>query len=135
MKLTLKYGCDGASGFSAHNQALPQDMTFDENIFSVSIVPLTLESESSVVWNNPHPASVKFCIPLTFCFKKESPELTIFEINRIKEEINNLLPTILQIDTLQCKVSHIMTLTMVDGKVCQALTESASGAACYVCKT
>lgn len=134
MKLILKYGCDGASGFSAHKQVLPQDTKSDESIFSVSMVPLILESESSVIWKNPHPASVKFCIPLTFCFEKESSERTRFEINRIEEEINNLLPTILHIDTLQCKVNHVMTLTMVDGKVCQALTETPSAATCYVCK-
>lgn len=134
LTLHLKYGCDGASDQSAYKQNLPDGMQSDESIFMVSMVPILLDSETEVIWENPHPGSTKFCIPISFQFAKETPELTKSEIGRIKEEIKELSTTRIVFGKFRCKVAHKMLLTMLDGKVAQNLTETPSAATCHLCK-
>ena len=51
-------------------------------------------------------------------------------MSKLQEAIINLVPTV--VDNIT--VHHKLILTMVDGKVCQALTNTPSAASCYICK-
>ena len=134
LKLSLKYGCDGASDQSTYKQKLPGGMASDGSLFMVSMVPIMLESESKEIWKNPHPGSTKLCTPLAYQYAKETPELTRSEIDRIKEEIKCLRPTKIAFGKFRCQVNHKMLLTMLDGKVAQNLTKTPSAASCHLCK-
>lgn len=134
MTLSLKYGCDGASGQGSYKQKLPDGMISDESIFMVSMVPIMLESEGKQIWKNPHPGSTKLCIPVEFQYAKETPDLTRSVIGRIKGEISRLLPTKVVFGKFRCQVSHAMFLTMLDGKTAQNLSSTLSAATCHLCK-
>jgi len=131
----IKYGCDGASGQRRYNQKFPGINSTDETVFTVSMVPLSLKehSKSTIVWNNPHPASPKRCIPIFFIFAKETKDRTKQEIQLIKDQIEKLQPTKLTVSDITFVVHAKMHLTMVDGKVCQALSDTPSSATCYIC--
>ncbi len=60
---------------------------------------------------------------------KETPDLIRSEHEFIKNEIHNLIQSEERGNTLY----HKLILTMVDGKVCQALTNTASST-CYLCQ-
>lgn len=51
----------------------------------------------------------------------------------IKDKIEKLQPTKLTISDITFIVHVNMHLTMVDGKVCQALSDTPSSASCYIC--
>lgn len=131
----VKYGCDGASDQGRYNQKLPGVNSTDETVFTVSMVPLCLRerNKSTIVWNNPHPASPRRCIPITFIFAKETKDRTKQEMQIIKKQIEKLQPTKLTISDITFIVHVNMHLTMVDGKVCQALSDTPSSASCYIC--
>lgn len=99
----------------------------------VSMVPICLKSESSILWNNPHPASPRYSRPILFKYAKETPDETKAEVRSLEDEIDNLEPTSIVINGINCLVYHKMLLTMVDGKVCQALSNTISTATCYIC--
>lgn len=82
---------------------------------------------------NPHPASPRRCIPVIFIFAKETKERTKQEIRLIKGQIKKLQPTKLTISDITYIIHVDMHLTMVDGKVCQALSDTLSSASCYIC--
>lgn len=74
------------------------------------------------------------CRPIKFEFAKETEEKIFFEVQRMKEKIENLVPV--QIKDKNDKAHEVkvnMYLTMVDGKVCQVLTQTPSIATCYIC--
>lgn len=73
------------------------------------------------------------CRPIKFIFAKETKELTVLETNNILEEINNLLPTVCKFQENELSVTHELLSTMVDGKVCNAMTETKSTQTCYIC--
>jgi len=133
LRLITKWGCDGASDQRQCKQKFSDDHVSDESIFMVSMVPICLEPESSVLWSNPHPASPRYCRPIQFEYAKESLEKIRAEVKSLEVEIDHLEPTSIIINGVNCLVYHKMLLTMVDGKVCQALSNTVSTATCYIC--
>lgn len=137
LRLISKWGCDGASGQSRYKQKFVDETLSDESIFMISMVPLRLEICISSVWKelwkNPRPSSTKYCRPIKFEYASESKQKIIVEVNRIKKQINNLVPTIIDNNTSRYEVKHEMILTMIDGKVCQALTGTPSASTCVIC--
>lgn len=135
LTLVLKYGCDGASDQSKYKQKLPENMKTDESIFMISMVPIKFMSESDkVLWENPHPGSTKLCVLIGFQYAKETKELTLFEMGTLKNEIDQLVPLKILIKDFRISVDYKILLTMVDGKVCQNLSQTPSAATCYICK-
>lgn len=136
LTLFSKWGCDGASGQSLYKQGMEQETDLgdwdDSSIFVTSFVPIKLIDslgESSVVWENKKTSSSSFCRPIRFCFCKETPEVIIEEVNRIRAQISSLLPTTIG----PVKVKHELIMTMVDGKICNAITQTSSAMRCYIC--
>lgn len=131
--LVSKWGCDGSSGHSTYKQKFYDANATDEFLFVFSFVPLRLLKGDIVVWQNPRPSSTIYCRPLKFIFAKETKELTIKETNDMVEEIKGLLPTSCNLNDVKISVQHEMLLTMTDGKICNALTDTTSAQRCYIC--
>lgn len=128
-----KWGCDGSSGHSTYKQRFENTSATDEFLFLYSFVPLRLYDADTVIWQNPRPSSTSYCRPIKFIFAKETTELTKVETDKVLNDISNLLPSICSVDGSQISVTHKLLLTMTDGKVCNALTDTRSTQKCYIC--
>lgn len=64
--------------------------------------------------------------------KKETKELTKHEVQVIENQISTLHPTQVIMENQNVSVSHVLVLTMVDGKVCFNLT-GVSSQRCLIC--
>jgi len=139
-ELIYKWGCDGSGGHSEYKQKFNSDdeTTSDECIVLYSIVPLQLrfginKESLCMVWQNNASGSPRFCRPIKFMFKKETVDLIKTETQLILDQITSLKPTILNIGGKEISIVHKLYLTMVDGKVCNALTGTKSTQRCYIC--
>lgn len=136
--MTSKWGCDGASDHSQYKQKFSDGSMADSSIFMISMVPLTLEIQDEnilqKIWSNPQSGSARYCRVISFEYAKETDDKTRFEVNQIQSEIDELLPTVLEIDGTRIIVLHQMHLTMLDGKVVTAITATPSNASCAICK-
>lgn len=131
--LYTKWGFDGSSGHSAYKQAFFEADASDSSVFITSIVPLKLVCGEKIIWNNPRPASTRFCRPLKISFTKETSTTAKLEKARVDEEIKNLTDSTVHVVEKIVKVSHNLILSMIDGKVCNALTETTSTQKCFLC--
>jgi hypothetical protein len=68
-------------------------------------------------------------------FKKETAELAKEEISIVEASIKKLETTVITLEEQNSvlSVSHNMVLTMIDGKICNAVTSKSSAQICYVC--
>ncbi|KAF0289881.1 hypothetical protein FJT64_011887 [Amphibalanus amphitrite] len=120
LTLHCKWGMDGSS---AHSQYKQTGVAQDDQMFIVSLVPLQLETRSgAIVWRNATPSSTRFCRPLSLQFAEETKALTEDELQRTRAEIAELQPLV----TDAAIVTHMMTMTMVDGKTVNVATGTAS---------
>lgn len=135
LKLMCKWGFDGSSGYHAYKHltsSTQQDVPkAEQSVFVTSIVPLRLVEENSgkILWKNPKPASKQFCRPIRLQWLHETTEVSRTEEAYINKQIEELLP----FDSQLGPINFSLSLTMVDGKVCSALTETSS-MTCYICK-
>lgn len=67
-------------------------------------------------------------------YKKETILFTKQEIDDKNNQIKKLEPTIVVLTNSIFEIKHELTLIMIDGKVCNALTENTSAQVCYICK-
>jgi len=137
-KLILSYGFDGSTGQANYNQAYSngQPNNDDSSLFASSVTPLRLiDSAGNVLWNNRTPQSIRFCRPLKLEFLKESKAVVIQENLHIQEKIKNLIPckVILNDKQIIIYVKFSLYLTVIDGKVLNALTNTKSFQACPIC--
>lgn len=140
LTLLTKWGCDGSSGYSEYKQKYQEsnENKNDSDIFLVSIVPiilfekLTTESKNEI-WTNPQTSSTRYCRPLHIKMEKETTELIKNEVNLINKEIENLQPTLIEHCSKQLIIKHKLILTMVDGKICNVISDNQSTQQCYIC--
>ena len=131
----LKCGFDGASSQSVYKQRfdeteLEEGVKNENSLFQTGIVPLKLVIDGVAVWNNAKPSSAHFCRPLHLQYKKESTELSKSEEESINTQIENLVAyTALR----GVKIKFKVDLTMFDGKVINALTDTLSTQSCNIC--
>ncbi|CAH1109005.1 unnamed protein product [Psylliodes chrysocephalus] len=138
LQLMTKWGFHGSSGHSSYKQAFHGFQASDSSVFITSIVPLRLvcnpdSNNSKIVWQNPRPSSTRYCRPLKIAFIKESSEVSVAEKNRVDTEIQQLQNSKLNSNSRSISVSHNMIFAMIDGKICNALTETTSTQTCYIC--
>lgn len=139
MKLICKWGCDGSSGQSEYKQKFADENSSDEHVFFTSLVPLQLlsvdcESNSKIViWKNPRPSSPRFCRPIRLQFLHETVQSTVNEMHYIEEQIKSLVPFNTIVDGQEILITYDMIFTMIDGKVCNAITSTKSTLRCYLC--
>lgn len=132
-QLLSKWGFDGSSGHSSYKQAFHGNEASDSAVFITCIVPLRLVCGEKIIWQNPRPASTRFCRPLKIEFIKESTTVSVAEKNRVDEEIQNLQKSKLIIQDIPGEVNHTLIFSMIDGKVCNALTDTRSTQKCFIC--
>lgn len=129
-ELIYKWGCDGSKQ-KEYKQKFNSENASDANLFVSSLVPLRLVCGKKVVWQNPRPSSPRFCRPIRMRYIKETKDVTNEEIKYIEDQAKNLQVTKIGENVT---VKHTLLLTMVDGKVCNAATETTSTSRCYICK-
>lgn len=134
-KITLytKWGFDGSSGHSSYKQAFHDSNASDSSVFITSIVPLKLVCKNKIIWHNPRPSSTRFCRPLKIEFMKETVNSIKTERERVETEKNALIDTVISVGERKIKVNHKLILVMIDGKVCNAITDTKSTQKCYIC--
>lgn len=129
--LFCKWGFDGSSGYSTYNQKFVTEGLKDDSLFVTSLVPLRLVGKNSgeIIWKVPRPSSTSFCRPIRIQWIHETEELCKIEEDYINAQIDKLKPFSSSIGS----IDFSLTLTMVDGKVCNALAGS-STMRCYICQ-
>lgn len=133
----IKWGCDGSSGQSNYKPNFIDTETCDDNIFLILLVPLQLNSSKNadlIVWKNPRPSSPRFCRPIKIQFLKVTSQATINEVNLIKEEVKTLTSLKVEIAGKKISVNYQLCFTMVDGKVCNSVTNTTSAMRCFICQ-
>ena len=91
------------------------------------------------VWLNKKPSSTHYCRPLHLQHQKETEELIRNEYELLKAEINRLVKFEVKLEVEEGKPDTTITfkfkldLTMFDGKVVNALTNTLSSQSCNVC--
>ncbi|XP_060800854.1 uncharacterized protein LOC132903670 [Amyelois transitella] len=131
--LVSKWGFDGSSGHSSYKQAFQDSAATDSAVFITCLVPLRLVANDIVIWQNPSPASTRYCRPIKIEFQKESVDVSIQENREIENQISNLRESTVNIENKTLKIRYELILSMVDGKVCNALTETTSTMKCFLC--
>jgi hypothetical protein len=113
----------------------------------ISFVPLRLSKRNDLheastssdhsidIWKNDVPSSTKYCRPIKFEFKKETHEVITEEVEKIRTQIQNLQPKLFQLYEFEIEINYQMFLTMVDGKVSQALTKTKASSSCIICNS
>lgn len=142
--LITKWGCDGSSGqarykqqsvnfkqASIHNNSCEDESVgktdySDSDLFMVSLVPIILTTASElgkvIVWKNETPSSPRYCRPVRMQQRKETTDLIVREKERIETQINALKPTHITCNNKHIIIRHNLQFTMIDGKVCNAIT-------------
>ena len=134
--LNSKWGCDGSSGHSQYKQKFHDNLCNDDFLFIFSFVPIKMSitgNEKTYVWANPTPGSTTYCRPIKFMIEKESTDLIVNESKDILEQISSLTPSKFDIDGHEITITHNLLFTMIDGKICNAVTGTKSTQTCYIC--
>lgn len=105
------------------------------SVFMVTFVPLYLQCNNKEVWRNKTPSSIRFCRPLKFEFMKESKDNIMQEYNYYEKKIQKLLKKRIKIDKSIVEVDYKLELTMIDGKVCNVITNQKASSRCNICNS
>lgn len=154
--LTLlgKWGMDGASGQQNTRQSWYSDNDNDTNhlcyssdsdvdnidtdlsdkaVFLTTFVPLRLMSETSTLWINEKPNSVLKCRPIRFDFTKETKSLTIKNYNHYTKILEKVKNYVITFKDMTFHIKFDLKCTMIDGKVCNTLTNQNASNSCNIC--
>lgn len=134
--LISKWGGDGSSGHSRYKQNFNNSDADDEYLFGFSVVLIKMHPQNQsqkIVWQNEKTSSTRLCRPIKFLFHKETVDMVRTETENIKNEISNLQPTKTIVGETEINIHHQLLLTMVDGKICNTLTNTKSAQTCYIC--
>lgn len=121
LKLYLKYGFDGST-FGEYKQKFSDSSSSDASVFLTSIVPLRLNQNETILWENPRPSSTKHCRPVCLQLIKETTDETIKEHKRMEKEIENLVPFSYSVGDYNLSIQFQLIMTMIDGKTINAIT-------------
>lgn len=135
LELLSKCGMDGCRSHALYviwvsEEAYEYVSECDMMTTCICPLRLTVMGKDKITWQNASSSSPVYCHPLRLQFKKENADLVKSGWAAVKADIEFLLPSALKNIT----VHHKLILTMVDVKVCQALTNTPSTATCYICK-
>lgn len=134
LNLVVKWGFDGSSGHSEYKQRFNEtEEASDSHMFLTSIVPIRVVANGKTLFQNPAPSSTRYCRPLRIQLIKETTEVSVAEKKIVEEQIANLQPFETVVDDRNVRVEFRMILTMIDGKICNAITLTASAQRCYLC--
>lgn len=139
LELITKWGCDGSQQ-TQYKQKFQNgtDNDGDGYIFQSSLVPIRLisniDKHKKIIWQNPVSSSPRYCRPIRIRFIHETTDITNEEIEYIENQTRNLIKTeVSHPNGFLLYIKHILLPTMVDGKVCNAATNTFSTMRCYIC--
>lgn len=72
--------------------------------------------------------------PLKLQIAHETPEISRLEAHNFQAQLDSLIPTKVQMEE-ECFVKHNLKMTMLDGKMINAITNTSSAQRCYLCGT
>lgn len=139
LTLICKWGCDGSSGHSRYKQKLSEENDSDESILFLALVPLQIVNIDSaskkciIFWKNPRPSSPRFCRPINIKYARETSDIVEKEVGLVQKQIDELKSYEAVIHGNDVVVNYNLSLTMIDGKVCNALTKTTSAQRCFLC--
>lgn len=141
LQYVVKWGCDGCGGLPRYKQTgrdVNNLVMDDSSILASSFVPLQLSTiaeyeNQRILWQNPRTSSPRFCRPIRIRFLKETADELVKEISYIETQISKLVPTEVVVRGRTIEVIPKFLLTMIDGKVCNALASNAYTQRCYIC--
>lgn len=136
--LIVSYGFDGSTGQSLYKQRFDEAGTsgdFDLSLFATTLIPLRLiDSFGKPLWNNRTPQSIRFCRPIKLQYIKETREIILEEDLDLKRQIAELKNIRIQVDeTRIIEICFKLSLTLIDGKVLNVLTNTKSSQTCPIC--
>ena len=134
VELVCKWGFDGATAQSSYKQLGTSSPTEDSQVLFTSLVPLQLTAGDDIIWHNRTPSSSRFARPLKLEYCRETAQRSREEASYWKEQISQLEQHQIQLGGLKVNVTFRLLLTMIDGKVQAAITETSSTAVCTVCQ-
>ena len=108
---------------------------FYTNIFQSSFVSLkSISKNNKEICRNPTPSSTRFSRPIWIRFVHKSMDIINEKIQYIKDHIKTLKASEFETELgHKLKITHTLLLTIVDGKVCDATTGTASTMRYYIC--
>lgn len=133
LRLISKWGCDGSSAHAEYKQRFMDSTSSDAYMFLTSFVPLRLVGAETLVWANPRTSSTRFCRPICIRLMKETSDLIVKEYERVQREISQLKPFRMLMGEHELVIKYDLVMTMVDGKIINAITQTTSAQRCYIC--
>jgi hypothetical protein len=134
--LYFKYGFDGSG---SHHRPMQPDSQGDiqkvKSLMLSQLVVLQIDANvgecETVFFTNHSPNNPHFCRPLRISFESESSAAILAEHNRLKSELEELLPYEVS-QSPKIHISYKGLETMVDGKVVVAVTNN-NTSICTIC--
>jgi len=106
----------------------------DESIFATTIIPLRLVTSTGyILWNNRASQSSRFCRPIKLEFIKESIDVILRQKQLIENQIKELDIFKVLVEDCTIRVHFSLLLTLIDGKVLNAITNTKSYQNCPIC--
>ena len=133
LELISKWGFDGSTGHGFYKQGDIANPKNDGQAFVTSLVPLQMRSSSEVIWQNTAPSSTRFCRPMKIEYCKETAEVSKMESEYWEGQIQQLTEIIVPLTCVIVTVAFKLQLTMVDGKIINAITDTTSQQRCALC--
>jgi len=135
-EIIFSYGFDGSSGQSNYKQKFESTGNYSDNsLFATTCIPLRLQSlQKDILWNNITPQSIRFCRPIKLQYVKETECHVLQENENLAKSIKSLDE--LKIDLGENKtliINYQLFLTLIDGKILNALTGTKSTRSCPIC--
>lgn len=131
------YGFDGSTGNSPYKQRYHDEnlnASTDESLFAVSLIPLRWSTKDNVIlWNNRASQSTRFCRPISLQYVKESIDIIIRQKASIEVEIDELQVLEIDLNNIKVRIHFSLFLTLIDGKVLNAITNTKSTQSCPIC--
>ena len=87
-----------------------------------------------ILWKNPRTSSPRFYRPIRIQFLHKNTAATLEEVDDIKQQERNLVSFEIVSDGKEMSVSFQLALTMIDGKVFNAITNNAFNQRSYLCQ-
>ncbi|CAG4930536.1 unnamed protein product [Colias eurytheme] len=129
------WGFDGTTGQSAYKQSFSDGDDDEHCLFATTYIPLRIKTDDGyILWINPSPQSFRFCRPIRIQYKPETTQLILNEKTRVEEEIKNLSPIFAENSSGETVIGDPkLYLTIIDGKVYNAITNTTSQLRCACC--
>ena len=77
-------------------------------------------------WQNPRPSSPRYCRSIRLQLIHETTDIIKSEKEYEDNKIGNLEKRTVLINDKTIKINHILLFTMIDGKVCNAISSTSS---------